>query len=179
MVNITIKILWFTTTGNTCIINSWNNISNWNSYYWKYNNTIIWFWGVKFWKKLNKKNKKIRNLFFRTFRRGIYDLKVWPNVPPDVKFNSSTPGKIESTSNVEQILSNHTNQTIKPLSSSSIPTITTANLQYNRKQITSKPLNITWNEDSAYPMLDELSRIAKVKKKKNSIRAFLFFYFFS
>ncbi|CAF3394201.1 unnamed protein product [Rotaria sp. Silwood1] len=97
-----------------------------------------------------------------TFRRGIYDLKVWPNVPPDVKFNSSTPGKVESILNNEQILSNHTNQKIKPVAS--VPTITTSNLQYNRKQITSKPLNITWNDDSAYPMLDELSRIAKLIK---------------
>ncbi|CAF3765663.1 unnamed protein product, partial [Rotaria sordida] len=97
-----------------------------------------------------------------TFRQGIYDLKVWPNVPPDVKFNSSTPGKIEPISNHEQILSNHTNQKIKPVAS--VPTITTANLQYNRKQITSKPLNITWNDDSAYPMLDELSRMAKLIK---------------
>lgn len=96
----------------------------------------------------------------------MYDLKVWPNVPPDVKYNSTTPGKVESTSNGEQILSNNTNQNIKP--PSSIPTIATANLQYNRKQITSKPLNITWNDESAYPMLDELSRIAKVKIKKKA-----------
>jgi hypothetical protein len=92
------------------------------------------------------------------------DLKIWPNVLPDVKFNSSTPGKIESTSTEQQILSNHTNQNLKP--ASSVPVITTANLQPNRKQITSKPLNITWNDDSAYPMLDELSRIAKVKSNK-------------
>ncbi|UJR36681.1 hypothetical protein I4U23_029398 [Adineta vaga] len=96
------------------------------------------------------------------FRQGIYDLKVWPNVPPDVKLKSSTPGKIEQISNNEQILSNHTNQTIKPVTSASV--ITTANLQHNRKQITSKPLNITWSDDSAYPMLDELSRIAKLIK---------------
>jgi len=112
------------------------------------------------------KKKEIRNLFLRTFRRGIYDLKIWPNIPPDVKFNSSTPGKIESTSNNEPILSNYTNQNIKP--PNSVSTITTANLQPNRKQITSKPLNITWNDDSAYPMLDELSRIAKVKKEKQN-----------
>jgi hypothetical protein len=93
-----------------------------------------------------------------TFRRGIYDLKVWPNVPPDVKFNSSTPGKIESRSNEDQVLSNHTNQDIK--STSSVPAITTTNLQYNpSKKITSKPLNITWNDDSTYPVLDELSQI--------------------
>ena len=91
-------------------------------------------------------------------------MKVWPNVPPDVKLKSSTPGNLEQVSNDEQILSNHTNQTIKPLASA--PVITTANLQYNRKQIISKPLNITWNDDSAYPMLDELSRIAKVKRSK-------------
>ncbi|CAF1030237.1 unnamed protein product [Adineta ricciae] len=96
------------------------------------------------------------------FRQGIYDLKVWPNVLPDVRFKTSTPGKIEQTSNDEPILSNHTNQTIKSVSSA--PVIATANLQYNRKQITSKPLNITWNDDSAYPMLDELSRIAKLIK---------------
>jgi hypothetical protein len=75
---------------------------------------------------------------------------------------SSTPGNIEQVSNDEQILSNHTNQTIKSISSG--PVITTANIQYNRKQLTSKPLNISWADDSAYPMLDELSRIAKVKK---------------
>ncbi|CAF1247836.1 unnamed protein product [Adineta steineri] len=99
-----------------------------------------------------------------TFRQGIYDLKVWPNVPPDVKLKSATPGKIEQIFNEEQILSNHTNQTIKSISSS--PVITTTNLQYNRKQITSKPLNITWNDDSAYPMLDELSRMAKLIKNQ-------------
>ncbi len=92
----------------------------------------------------------------------MYDLKIWPNIPPDVKFNSSTPGKIEATPNEEQILSNHTNQSFK--TPTSLPVIATANLQYNRKQITSKPLNITWNDDSAYPMLDELSRIAKVNE---------------
>jgi len=89
------------------------------------------------------------------------DLKIWPNVLPDVKFNSSTPGKIEATSNEQPILSNHTNQNLKSINPG--PVITTANLQPNRKQITSKPLNITWNDDSAYPMLDELSRIAKVE----------------
>jgi len=114
---------------------------------------------------------------FRTFRRGIFDLKIWPNVPPDVKFNSSTPGKIESTSNNEQILSNHTNQNLK--SPNSVPVITTANLQYNRKQITSKPLNITWNDDSAYPMLDELSRIAKVKKQKRRKHFNSIYYFYT
>ena len=111
--------------------------------------------------KIFKYIKQVYRLGFRTFRRGIYDLKVWPDVLPDVKINSSTPGKIEPVSNKEQILSNHTNQTIKSISSS--PVITTTNLQFNRKLVTSKPLNITWNEDSAYPMLDELGRIAKVK----------------
>lgn len=103
--------------------------------------------------------------FLRTFRRGNYDLKVWPNVPPDVKYQSSTPGKIESKIIEEPILSNHTNQNMR--STGTIPTISTANLQTNRKQITSKPLNITWNDDSAYPMLDELSRIAKVNYSSN------------
>jgi hypothetical protein len=96
----------------------------------------------------------------------MYDLKIWANVPPDVKFNSSTPGKIETVSNEEPVLSNHTNQSFK--SPTSLPVITTANLQYNHKQITSKPFNITWNDDSAYPMLDELSRIAKVKKENEN-----------
>ncbi len=83
----------------------------------------------------------------------MWDLKVWPNVPPDVKFNSSTPGKIESTTTEQPILSNNTNQNTKP-----------ASLQPNRQQITSKPLNITWNDDTTYPILDELSRIAKVRR---------------
>ena len=97
----------------------------------------------------------------RTFRRGICDLKLWPNVPPDVKHNSSTPGKIDTMATDDQTLVNQTAQNVK--SSHSGPVIATANLQYNPKQITSKPLNITWNDDSAYPMLDELSRIAKVR----------------
>ena len=108
---------------------------------------------------------------FRTFRRGNYDLKVWPNIPPDVKFHSSTPGKIELNTVEEPILSNNTNQNIR--STSSIPAISTGNRPTNRKQITSKPLNITWNDDSAYPMLDELSRIAKVNYEVN---LFLFFF---
>ena len=103
----------------------------------------------------------------------MWDLKIWPNVPPDVKYNSTTPGKVESTSSEQPILSNHTNQNSKP--ASSIPVISTANIQPNRKQITSKPLNITWNDDSAYPMLDELSRIAKVRKLNEFIfELFLF-----
>jgi hypothetical protein len=73
---------------------------------------------------------------FRTFRRGIYDLKLWPNVPPDVKFNSTTPGKIEAMLNQEQNFNNQTNKT---------------------------PPVIKWDDESEYPMLDELSRIAKVR----------------
>jgi hypothetical protein len=37
--------------------------------------------------------------------------------------------------------------------------------------MTAKPPIITWNDDSEYPMLDELNRIAKVRKRK-----ILFFY---
>ncbi|CAF1302350.1 unnamed protein product [Adineta steineri] len=89
-----------------------------------------------------------------TFRRGIYDLKLWPNVTPDVKFNTSTPGKIEPLSNEEQVLINHTNKNV----------ITTSNLQNNSKQSTVKSPVISWNDDSEYPMLDELNRIAKLIK---------------
>jgi len=72
----------------------------------------------------------------------VYDLKIWPNVPPDVKYNSSTMGKIEPLLNQEQILNNHTNKSITP-----------------------SPV-IKWDDDSGYPMLDEMSRIAKVSRKK-------------
>lgn len=104
-----------------------------------------------------------------TFRKGIYHLKIWPSIPPDVKYDSSTPGEIESIKSNEQILNNQIPSPPPPPSTSSsttpsttLPVISTANLQYNYKQITTKPLNITWNDDSAYPMLDELSRIAKL-----------------
>ena len=82
--------------------------------------------------------------FYRTFRQGIYDLKLWPNVPPDVKYNSSTLGKIEPILNEEQILNTYTNKNV-------IPT-------------TAKPPVITWNDETEYPILDELNRIAKVRK---------------
>jgi hypothetical protein len=96
---------------------------------------------------------RIKNSIFRTFRQGIYDLKLWPNILPDVKYNSSTLGKIEPLINQEQILNNPTNKTA---------TSTT----------TIKPPVIKWNDDNEYPMLDELSRIAKVRKK-----IFFKFYF--
>ena len=98
----------------------------------------------------------------RTCRRGSYELKIWPNVAPDVKWSSSTPGKIESINSQETILSNHTNQNLP--SNGSRPVIATVNPQLS----TLKPSNIAWNDDSAYPMLDELSRIAKVCKGMNS-----------
>lgn len=81
-------------------------------------------------------NRIIR--IFSTFRRGMLDLKLWPNIPPDVKYNSSTLGKLEPLSYQDQILNNHTNKTI------------------------AKPPVIKWNDESEYPMLDELSRISKV-----------------
>lgn len=60
-----------------------------------------------------------------------------------------TLGKIEPISNSEQL----TNK------SSS-----TTNAQNNNsKQLTAKPPVIKWDEESEYPILDELSRIAKVK----------------
>lgn len=68
------------------------------------------------------------------------DLKIWPNVPPDVKYNSSTLGKIEPMSDQEQILSR------------------------NISSATAKPPVIQWNDDCDYPMLDELSRISKVRE---------------
>jgi hypothetical protein len=76
----------------------------------------------------------------------MYDLKIWPNIPPDVKYNSSTMGKIEPLLNQEQILNNHTNK-------SAIPS-------------TTKLPVIKWDDESEYPMLDELSRISKVRKNK-------------
>jgi len=75
----------------------------------------------------------------------MYDLKIWPNIPPDVKYNSSTMGKIEPLLNQEQILNNHTNKSAIPL--------------------TTKLPVIKWDDESEYPMLDELSRISKVRKK--------------
>jgi hypothetical protein len=70
----------------------------------------------------------------------MYDLKLWPNVPPDVKSNSSTLGKIEANFDQEQI---------------------------SNKNITTKsPPVIQWNDESDYPMLDELSRISKVREDK-------------
>ncbi|CAF1354755.1 unnamed protein product [Rotaria sp. Silwood1] len=89
-----------------------------------------------------------------TFRRGIYDLKLWPNIPPDVKFHSTTLGKIEPLINQEPIFNNYTNRNI----------LTATDLQNNSKQITAKPPVITWNDESEYPILDELSRIAKLIK---------------
>ncbi len=79
----------------------------------------------------------------------MYDLKIWPNVPPDVKYNSSTMGKIEPLLNPEQILNNHTNKSITP-STTKLPVI-------------------KWDDDSGYPILDEMSRIAKVRRKKQII----------
>ncbi len=76
-------------------------------------------------------------MFLRTFRQGMYDLKLWPNVPPDVKSNSSTLGKIEAIFDQEQI---------------------------PNKNVSTKPPVIQWNDESEYPMLDELSRISKVRK---------------
>ncbi len=62
---------------------------------------------------------------------------------------------MEPVFNQEQIVINHANRTV----------ITTSNLQNNSKQTTTtKQPVITWNDESEYPMLDELSRIAKVRK---------------
>jgi hypothetical protein len=60
---------------------------------------------------------------------------------------------MEPVFNQEQIVINHANRTV----------ITTSNLQNNSKQTTTKQPVITWNDESEYPMLDELSRIAKVR----------------
>lgn len=79
-------------------------------------------------------------------------MKLWPKVAPDAKYNSSTPGKVEPMFNQDPILVNQPNKT----------GITTSSLQNNSKQITAKPPVITMNDESEYPMLDELSRIAKV-----------------
>lgn len=69
------------------------------------------------------------------------DLKIWPNVPPDVKYHSTTLGKIEPTTDQEQILSGRNTTT---------------------SSTTAKPPVIQWNDESEYPILDELSRISKV-----------------
>jgi len=61
---------------------------------------------------------------------------------------------VEPVFNQEQIVINHANRTL----------ITTSNLQNNSKQTTTtKQPVITWNDESEYPILDELSRIAKVR----------------
>lgn len=71
------------------------------------------------------------------------DLKIWPNVPPDVKYHSTTLGKIEPTADQEQIVNKNTTST------------------------TAKPPVIQWDDESEYPMLDELSRISKVERVFN------------
>jgi hypothetical protein len=87
----------------------------------------------------------------------MYDLKLWPNVPPDVKYNSSTLGKIEPILNQEQILNNTTNKTIVSPTTNKLPVI-------------------KWNDESEYPMLDELSRISKVRKRKKKFLFYLNFF---
>ncbi|CAF1482291.1 unnamed protein product, partial [Didymodactylos carnosus] len=84
-----------------------------------------------------------------TFRRGIHDLKVWPDVVPDVNYESSTPGSIERVHNDhnEQILSNNTNLN-----------------KHTQQQHKVNPPKITSNDESEYPMLDQLSRLAKLVK---------------
>lgn len=76
----------------------------------------------------------------RTFRRGIFDIKIWPNVQPDVNFDSSTPGKVEHSLDDDHL--------IESLNGSSLNEL-------------KKPI-IAWNDDIQSSGLDELSRIAKV-----------------
>ena len=66
------------------------------------------------------------------------DLKIWPNVPPDVKYHSTTPGKIEAIAEQEQTI--------------------------NRNGGLIKLPVIQWDDASEHPMLDELSRISKVRR---------------
>ena len=100
-----------------------------------------------------------------SYRRGMYDLKLWPNVSPDVKWNSSTPGKFEA-------MKLNSDSTVHNQINSSKPVINTAHLPGNPAQTIAKPLTIAWNDDSAYPMLDELSRIAKVRRDEPSSASF-------
>lgn len=75
---------------------------------------------------------------FRTFRQGMCDLKIWPSVPPDVKYHSTTSGKIEPITEQEQTI--------------------------NRNVGSIKPPVIQWDDADEHPMLDELSRISKVRR---------------
>jgi hypothetical protein len=34
---------------------------------------------------------------FRTFRKGMIDLKIWPNIEADPQTNSTTPGKTKDS----------------------------------------------------------------------------------
>jgi hypothetical protein len=88
---------------------------------------------------------------FRTFRRGIYNLKLWPNVSPDVKYNSSTSGKIDPIVVQDQLLTSQTNKS-------------TMNEQLAKQSRTATPPIISWNDDADGPTLDELGRIAKVTR---------------
>lgn len=82
--------------------------------------------------------EKIIDRIFRTFRQGMCDLKIWPNTPPDVKYHSTTPGKIDPIAEHEQAS--------------------------NRTTGSSKPPVIQWDDANEHPMLDELSRISKVSR---------------
>ena len=79
-------------------------------------------------------------------------------MPPDVKWNSSTPGKIDPLK-IQQ--NNHKDQTVTS-NNCAKPIISTLNLSQNIPTGVVKPVTMTWNDDSAYPILDELTRMAKV-----------------
>lgn len=73
-------------------------------------------------------------------------------MPPDVKYDSSTPGKLEPIHPQDQILANYTN---KPVSS-------TSSTPASKYPHIAKPPVIKWDDDGDSLMRDELSRIAKV-----------------
>jgi hypothetical protein len=68
-------------------------------------------------------------------------------MPPDVKYDSSTPGKLEPIHPQDQMLVSYTN---KPMNSTP------------KHPYIAKPPVIKWDDDGDYLMPDELSRIAKV-----------------
>ena len=79
-------------------------------------------------------------------------MKLWPNVAPDAKYDSSTPGKLEPIHPQDQILANYSNK----------PTNSNLSTPATKHPYTATPPVIKWDDEGEYPMSDELSRISKV-----------------
>jgi hypothetical protein len=76
---------------------------------------------------------------------------LWPNVSADVRYESTTPGKMETMFLPEPSLNATTNKTMSTAVPSNV-----------KQRQTALPPTIKWDDEAEYPMLDELSRIAKV-----------------